>query len=268
MHLSIHDALVRWQAAADLGKADGTRRFHREVVQAILRAVPDPARAAASVTADEVTEWAQRLAHYCPSRWNAMVSALRAVTDQARQLRRRKVRFREFTPPSQMQFQALLAECDRRPRSQAGLIIRLLALTGLRIGEARRLTWSNVFEDRIVVPAGICKSRAARSIPILPETAEVLERLRALAHGDGRLLPTPHVRRALETACRRVGLPALSYHCFRHLFATRCIEAGVDVPTVARWLGHQDGGALLSKMYFHLLDDHSRTMARRVRMLV
>jgi hypothetical protein len=28
------------------------------------------------------------------------------------------------------------------------------------------------------------------------------------------------------------------------LFATRCIESGVDIPTVSRWLGHKDGGAL------------------------
>ena len=26
--------------------------------------------------------------------------------------------------------------------------------------------------------------------------------------------------------------------------ATRCIEAGIDIPTVSRWLGHQDGGVL------------------------
>lgn len=34
----------------------------------------------------------------------------------------------------------------------------------------------------------------------------------------------------------------------RHLFATRCIESGVDIPTVLRWLGHKDGGALAMKV--------------------
>jgi integrase len=60
-------------------------------------------------------------------------------------------------------------------------------------------------------------------------------------------------------------LNRISHHDFRHLFATRCIESGVDLPTVARWLGHQDGGALLSRTYFHLVDEHSRRMAARVR---
>jgi hypothetical protein len=49
------------------------------------------------------------------------------------------------------------------------------------------------------------------------------------------------------------------------MFATRCIESAVDIPTAARWLGHQDGGALLGRVYFHLADAHSREMAGRVK---
>jgi site-specific recombinase XerD len=50
----------------------------------------------------------------------------------------------------------------------------------------------------------------------------------------------------------------------RHLFATRCIENGVDIPTVSRWLGHQDGGALCMKTYGHLRDEHSTNEAEKV----
>jgi integrase len=50
----------------------------------------------------------------------------------------------------------------------------------------------------------------------------------------------------------------------RHLFATRCIESGVDIPTVSRWLGHKDGGALAMKTYGHLRDEHSQAMAAKV----
>jgi integrase len=50
----------------------------------------------------------------------------------------------------------------------------------------------------------------------------------------------------------------------RHLFATRCIESGVDIPTVSRWLGHKDGGALAMKTYGHLRREHSIAQAQRV----
>jgi integrase len=49
-----------------------------------------------------------------------------------------------------------------------------------------------------------------------------------------------------------------------HLFATRHIEAGADIPTVSRWLGHKDGGALAMRVYGHLRDEHSQKMAKRV----
>jgi integrase len=48
------------------------------------------------------------------------------------------------------------------------------------------------------------------------------------------------------------------------MFATRAIESGVDVPTVARWLGHRDGGTLLMRTYSHLLNEHSQAMAAKM----
>jgi hypothetical protein len=35
------------------------------------------------------------------------------------------------------------------------------------------------------------------------------------------------------------------------------MESGVDIPTVSRWFGHKDGGALAIKTYGHLLREHS-----------
>ena len=66
-------------------------------------------------------------------------------------------------------------------------------------------------------------------------------------------------------ACKEMGIPKLTHHDLRHLFATRCIESGVDIPTVSRWLGHKDGGALAMKTYGHLRNEHSQAMAQKVR---
>jgi hypothetical protein len=38
----------------------------------------------------------------------------------------------------------------------------------------------------------------------------------------------------------------------------------VDIPTVSRWLGHRDGGALAMRVYGHLRDQHSSEMAQKV----
>lgn len=56
----------------------------------------------------------------------------------------------------------------------------------------------------------------------------------------------------------------VTHRDLRHLFATRCIESGVDIPTVSPGLGHSDGGALAMKVYGHLRDQHSVAMAQKV----
>jgi hypothetical protein len=38
----------------------------------------------------------------------------------------------------------------------------------------------------------------------------------------------------------------------------------VDIPTVSRWLGHKDGGALAMRVYGHLRQDHSFSAIKQV----
>src|ERR1700740_2043444 len=55
-----------------------------------------------------------------------------------------------------------------------------------------------------------------------------------------------------------------THHDLRHYFTTDAIQRGVDIPTIAKWLGYKDGGPLLIKTYSHLLQDHSRAMAKKL----
>jgi integrase len=216
-----------------------------------------------TVSAADVAEFVESVAHYSAPRFNALVGILRRIVPhQAREVRRRKVHPKHVDLPEQGQFAALLRELDAAPQSHAGLIVRFLALTGLRIGEARRITWRDVRAEGIYVAPG--KNHRPRIVPLIGELPAIVERLRAVSAGSANVLPAANVKTALRRACDRAGMSRLSHHDFRRLFATRCIECGVDVPTAARWLGHQDGGALLSRTYFHLRDGHSREMARRV----
>jgi integrase len=69
---------------------------------------------------------------------------------------------------------------------------------------------------------------------------------------------------SMTNAAEKVGMKRITHHDLRHLFATICIESGVDIPTVSRWLGHKDGGALCMKTYGHLRQEHSQAQALRV----
>src|SRR5215467_15744077 len=65
-------------------------------------------------------------------------------------------------------------------------------------------------------------------------------------------------------AAEEIRMKRITHHDLRHLFATICIESGVDIPTVSRWLGHKDGGALVMRIYGHLRDEHSQAAAAKV----
>ena len=71
-------------------------------------------------------------------------------------------------------------------------------------------------------------------------------------------------QKAMDRAAVKVGMARITHHDLRHLFATRCIENGVDIPTLSRWLGHKDGGILLGKSYAHLANEHRKTQAARL----
>lgn len=87
---------------------------------------------------------------------------------------------------------------------------------------------------------------------------------RADESGTASVLRVPEAQKAMDVAAKKVGIARITHHDLRHLFATVCIEAGVDIPTVSRWLGHRDGGVLAMKTYGHLRDEHSAAAARRV----
>jgi integrase len=80
----------------------------------------------------------------------------------------------------------------------------------------------------------------------------------------GFVLAVTECQKAIDRACERLKITRFTQHDLRHLFATMCIESGVDIPTVSRWLGHKDGGALAMKTYGHLRDEHSQAMAAKV----
>jgi integrase len=179
-------------------------------------------------------------------------------------------------PPSDEEFADIL-EAARKPRFLEvapfmAEAIKLAAWTGLRAGEQFvGLTWGNVDfslgtmgalkvqrQDRIKMADGkawVPKNRKPRTVPMSPDTRELLLGLRErVPHGpDDPLIPnrggSPYVR--LEAAPDRYGIGhfrsvvkaagisrRVRWHDLRHRFATKGLLAGVPLAVMSRWLGH------------------------------
>ncbi|MGH7952653.1 MAG: site-specific integrase [Limisphaerales bacterium] len=154
-----------------------------------------------------------------------------------------------------------------------GDLIEFLAYSGARKSEAARIFGCDCdfANGKIVIkgdPETGTKNWEIRTIPMIPDIRVLLERIRS-ERSEKQWLDNPvtgvqECQKSIDSACKKLGIARFTHHDLRHLFATRCIESGVDIPTVSRWLGHKDGGALAMKTYGHLRDEHSTNMAQKV----
>jgi integrase len=281
--LRVH--LERERLRTDL--RDSSKELKRFVHQSIVRSWPEvedklPNR----VTEHEIAEWAQRHhAKHSPSHHNAALyfvrSALEIAVDRgtithnpaAKLVRATEPRTRlELPTADQFKRMVALVRTSGSSHSKAsGDLIEFLAYTGLRISEARRVKWKDVDTqtNRLWVEPG--KSGHGRHIPLNPQLADLLRRIKdekrfALLREErfGHVLVNTTAVDSLGRASKEVFGRRLTHHKLRHYFATRTLQSGVPVATVANWLGHSDGGALLLRTYSHLLDAHSQEMAQRV----
>ena len=216
-----------------------------------------------------------------PTAVNALISFLQHVfaigvkagicyQNSADKLQRKAPSKKLLRLPNKTQFAAIVCHVRNTPGwgRVAGDLIEGLAYSGMRVGESRRLTWGHVdFERGLLTVPGYKTWAAPRTIPLIDNMRDLLQRIQSgtTPHHDRRIFEASEASVSLASACKAVGVPHMTHHDLRHLFATTCIEAGVDIPTVSRWLGHSDGGALAMKTYGHLRPEHSIEAAKKVR---
>jgi integrase len=146
--------------------------------------------------------------------------------------------------------------------------VQFIAFCGARKNEAAHVVWSDIDFDRETTHLRVTKNGESRFVPMTDEMRELLKRMRQereqAAPGDAVLL-VKDAQGFITSACRKLKIQRFTTHALRHLFGTACLEAGVDVRTVALWLGHKDNGALLLKVYSHVRAQHEAEMIRKVR---
>ena len=136
--------------------------------------------------------------------------------------------------------------------------VRLLALSGLRRGEALALRPDWIIEGGIDFPDHATKTGAQRR-PLGRAALDTIKRQVAATgsadwvfptirgDGTGHLVGVPRVLRRL---CEKAGLPATFPHALRHTFASVAAEIGFSELTIAGLLGHAAGS--VTSGYIHL----------------
>lgn len=287
--MSVGDALGMYQKRVknDIGLKPRTKSYYEERIKALIKSWPALEKMdIRKVSKTDCREWSAKVATtMSPTVYNHTISILKHVLEIAVEvgarydnpccLKRVPERPKKLRLPETKQFQEFIASIENAGggfSKHCADLVRFLAFGGFRKSEAANVTWADIDFDKNEIavfgdPETGTKNSEARQVPMIAEMRTLLERLRTERQGKSLKEPVMKVKecqQAMDRAAKEIQIERITHHDLRHLFATRCIEVGVDIPTVSRWLGHKDGGALAMRVYGHLRDAHSVSMAKRV----
>jgi len=143
--------------------------------------------------------------------------------------------------PTEEELNALIASSGRKMAA----LLQLLKETGMRIGEALRLKWTDLDFERRVVRVTPEKGSRAR---ILSISERLVEMFNSLPKKSERVFPTSDVSvkaafiKLRRKAAERLGNPRLlkiTFHTFRHWKATMEYHKTKDIIHVKELLGHR-----------------------------
>lgn len=148
------------------------------------------------------------------------------------------------------------------PAGRNRLMFRIAYGCGLRVSELTHLRVADVDGARALLWVRHGKGNKDRAVPL---PAILLDELRDYwrSHRPGdRLFPgltggpltVSTIQRPFQVARRACGLPErVTIHTLRHCYATHLLEAGTDLPTLQRLLGHTSISTTM--LYLHLRSD-------------
>jgi integrase len=286
--MNFSDALEIYRArlAANTEIKSKTKHYYKQRIDLLLRTWPGLEKTnVRDISKQNCLDWATKCKGSAAA-FNNTALVLRLVLDiaiesgviyenTARHVARRAIKPKELHLPDNAKFVELvqtIQDAGGRFSHDCADLARFLAYGGFRLGEARNITWADCdFKKEEIIVRGDSeegtKNSEVRRVPMIAEMRQLLERLRETRDEDmpaAGVMRVSECQKALDAAVKKVGVSHLTHHDLRHLFATRCIESGVDIPTVSRWLGHRDGGGLAMKVYGHLRNQHSTSMAKLV----
>ena len=151
--------------------------------------------------------------------------------------------------------------------ARAAAALRLLMLTGCRLGEILTLKWDDVDRKSGELRLRDAKT-GARMVPLTPDAAAVLAEMERVPGSPwvfaGRTpdRPLSQLTTYWHRVRERAGVEDVRIHDLRHSFASRALAVGESLSMIGRLLGHADVGS--TARYAHLARDAEKVAAARV----
>lgn len=152
------------------------------------------------------------------------------------------------------------------PNALVRKISMFSVLTGIRYVDIAKLTWSEVHyihNDGYYLIFRQKKTEGAESMPISEEAFSLLGKRKGEKEQVFKGLNKWDVDRVLPVWVALSGIKKhITFHCFRHTYATLQITAGTDIFTVSKMLGHRS--VKTTQVYARVIDQKKRDATNRI----
>jgi integrase len=151
------------------------------------------------------------------------------------------------------------------PRLRPILVIALN--TGMRRNEILSLKWANVNKSERYIFIEDSKTGKSRKVPM---NEQVIAAFKGLSKVDDQLIffnpetkkSYKDIKTAFRSACDRAKIKGLRLHDLRHTFAWRYIEAGGDIVSLSKILGHSS--IQMTMRYCNATPEHMQKIVDKV----
>lgn len=290
------DELLQAFAATRAGCEEATRTAEKGFEKS-FRDYFDCTRRVSSLVPSELKAFITKLAakrEYSANTFNRLCLFLRQLFEVAKNdgmtaknlyalsgLKYERVHRPPPTIPTLKQFEKILAEVRATKKNRKAMasadFLEFEGRGGFGQAEAAEMCWNDIDFD--AKPYGEMKMTRVKTgkhftVPIYPKLRPLLERLRAEAvarakkerrsfDSSERVFIIDSARKALTNACKRLKYPAFTQRNLRQMFIVEAYRAGVDIKTISKWQGHQDGGKLIMDTYTEVFGADQKDFEKR-----
>ncbi len=144
------------------------------------------------------------------------------------------------------------------------------ALTGLRRSDIQKLIWEEVQHVKgsgYLIRFKQKKTGGSETLPITEQAFNLLGERKQPKDAVFTLIQATNQRenRYLTKWVLDAGISKkITFHCFRHTFATLQLSMGTDIYTVSKMLGHKDLNT--TQIYAKIIDETKRTASNRIKL--
>lgn len=156
--------------------------------------------------------------------------------------------------------------CDNDLLKRAALFS---ALTGLRFSDIQKLKWNDVQyieNDGYYIRFRQQKTKGSEFLPISEQAHQLMEKSDNLENSvfEG-LKYNAHRLSALSNWIKNAKITKkITFHCFRHTYATTQLSSGTDVMTISKMLGHRE--VKTTQIYAKIIDEKKREATNKIKL--